>query len=308
MMAERELGELLSRVPLPGRGPATVVAAPDEPGPGNWAGSPSALLHDGVTYLAYRLRQPVTLGRGAANVLARSADGERFETVAVLRKERFGAESLERPALVRTPEGRWRLYVCAATPGTKHWRVDLLEADDFAALADAPAHTVLPGDARTAVKDPVIRATGRGWEMWLCCHPLDEPGAEDRMSTAYGSSVDGVEWTLRHTALAPRPGQWDARGARVTAVLTGPPGPVAYYDGRVSAAENWEERTGLAVPDPGLDRLRAVGDAPVAASEQGTGLRYLDVLPLPDGGHRLYYEASRADGAHELRTELIPAR
>ena len=53
-------------------------------------------------------------------MVARSPDGERLTTVATLDKDRFGAESMERPAVIRTPEGRWRLYVCCATPGSKH--------------------------------------------------------------------------------------------------------------------------------------------------------------------------------------------
>ena len=42
-------------------------------------------------------------------------------------------------------------------------------------------------------------------------------------------------------------------------------------------------------------------DAPVA------GVRYLDVLALPGGGWRLFYEAPLPDGSHELRSELVPA-
>ena len=91
-----------------------------------------------------------------ANVVARSTDGVRFEPVAEVTKDRFGAESLERPALVHTPEGRWRLYVSCATPGSKHWWVDVLEADTPEGLADAPRRTVLPGSDHHAVKDPVV--------------------------------------------------------------------------------------------------------------------------------------------------------
>jgi hypothetical protein len=98
------------------------------------------------------------------------------------------------------------------------------------------------------------------------------------------------------TALAPRPGTWDARGARVTAVL---PDGRAAYDGRASKEENFSERTGLAQPAgrPGL--LVAAGDGPVS------DVRYLEVLPLPEGGYRLWYEFPLPDQSHELRTELI---
>jgi hypothetical protein len=235
--------------------------------------------------LAYRVRDVER--RGAEVVLARAEDDERFETLARLDKDRFGAESLERPALVRTDAG-WRLYVCCATPGSKHWWIDALDAPSLPALAEADARTVFPGDERTGVKDPVIRRAGGGWHAWICCHPLDEPGEEDRMTTAYATSADGLAWEWHGTVLAPRPGSWDARGTRVTAVL---PGGRAYYDGRATREENFSERTGIA--EPSGAGLRAAGDAPVA------DYRYLDVL-----GRRLYYEAPLPDGSHELRTEL----
>jgi hypothetical protein len=300
--------DTLNGFPLPGQGRAVVAVPPPGPGFGNWAGAPSAALDaDGGVVLAYRVR--TAHQRGSATVVARLIDGERLTTVATLDKARFGAESLERPALVRTGSGGWRLYVCCATPGSKHWWIDVLEAADLAGLADADARTVFPGDERTGVKDPVIRRYGDRWHAWICRHPLDEPGAEDRMATAYATSWDGLTWEWRGTVLTGRPDTWDARGARLTAVL---PNGWASYDGRATREENFSERTGLARPvaEPGRhafrqedaqwgSRLEPVAAAPVA------DVRYLDVLPLPDGGYRLFYESPLPDGSHELRTEVV---
>lgn len=265
------------------------VAAPG-PGPQQWAGAPSAVLDtDGSVVLAYRVR-----GEEDYNVIARSADGERFTTVAVLTKDHFGAMMVERPALIRTGSGEWRMYVCCATAGTKHWWIGVLEASDPAGLAGARVRRVFAGDERTGVKDPVIRRHGDRWHAWICCHPLDEPGAEDRMSTAYATSRDGLRWDWRGTVLTGRRGEWDARGARLTSVLAD---GRAFYDGRATAEENWFERTGVAAPSGGL--LTPIPDSPIV------DVRYLDVLPLPEGGHRIYYEARLPDESHELRTELI---
>ncbi|MEV4383063.1 hypothetical protein [Streptosporangium sp. NPDC049644] len=281
--------------PLPWQERFTVAVHAPGAGPQRWAGAPSAVLDaDGTFVLAYRVRE----GGEDYNVVARSADGERFTTVAVLPRHRFGAAMVERPALVRTPSGGWRLYVSCATPGTKHWWIGAIEAASPEGLAEADVRTVFPGDARTGVKDPVIRYDGTEWRAWICCHPLDVPGAEDRMSTAYATSQDGLSWRWHGVVLTGRPGSWDARGARLTSVL---PDGRACYDGRASAAENWRERTGLVTPSSGVGGapLTPVDGPPVA------DVRYLDVLPLPNGTHRIFYEARLPDDSHELRTELV---
>jgi hypothetical protein len=288
---------------LPRPDESTVVIAPPGAGRGYWAGAPSAVLGDDGIYLGYRLRRPIGAGRGYAVAIARSADGVHFETLTTIGREEVGAESLERPVLVRADSGRWRLYLSCATPGTKHWRVELLEAQTPAEFDASRRVVVLPGDAKTGVKDPVIRLNGT-WQMWACCHPLADPADADQMVTDYATSSDGLEWTWHGTALSGRPGYWDSRGTRISAVWQDGDSVVAFYDGRASAAENYEERTGIAIgTEP--ESLVALGAHPAAESPYaGRGLRYLDILELPGGGRRIYYEMARPDGSHELRTEL----
>jgi hypothetical protein len=277
---------------------------PPQRGTGYWAGAPSAALGDDGIYLAYRMRRPIGHGRGYALAIARSADGEHFETVLSIGREVMDTDSLERPSLVRTPEGTWRLYVSCATPGTKHWRIELIEAAHPAEFDARRSQVVLPGDTKTAVKDPVIVHRDGIWQLWASSHPLADPDEADQMATDYATSRDGRAWTWQGIALNGRPGLWDSRGTRVSAVCYLGETIVAYYDGRASAAENYEERTGIAT-GTGPTSLSALGSVPFAQSPYAAGgLRYLDILPLADGTRRLYYEMTGSDGAHELRTEL----
>src|SRR5580658_4579085 len=262
MISEETVAQVATLMPQPDR--SVLAIAPPGTGPGTWAGAPSAARGDEEIYLAYRLRRPQGRGRGYAVVVARSADGVHFETVLTISREELGAESLERPAIVRAPDGSWRLYLSCATPGTKHWRVEVLEAQHPGAFDARRSRMVLPGDASTAVKDPVIVRDGDLWHLWASVHPLTDPDQTDRMATDYACSTDGLSWT-----------------------------------GRATAAENFEERTGVAVGER-PESLTARG--PIAQSPyRDGGLRYLSILDLGDSHERYYYEMTRADGAHELR-------
>ncbi|MCM4079719.1 hypothetical protein [Paractinoplanes hotanensis] len=101
----------------------------------------------------------------------------------------------------------------------------------------------------------------------------------------------------------------DARGVRVSSVRIEGDEITVACDGRATAGENWEERTGVARgkrrDDGSFGELTAEPGEPLGSPHAPNGLRYLSLVALPAGRRRVYYEAARNDGAHDPRTELI---
>jgi hypothetical protein len=317
MQYNRESAELRLFDPHQG----AVVAEPLGNGPGWWAGAPGACLVDGRIYLVYRLRRPQPV-RGGDVQIAVSDDGEHFETIWRTTKAALGTPSIERNALVRTDTGAWRLYLSFVDPADGRWRIDMLEAaspDAFDVHRRAPALTAGSIGAE-GVKDPWLCRVNGVWHMLVSFVPTppalpDDPQAMhatadiyntgySRSLTGLATSTDAVSWTWEGAVLTPPQSGWDAYATRINTAVAAGPLWVGYYDGSASVAENYEERCGLAVSRDLRRWHRLSEEGPAIGSAGGPGaVRYVEAIQT-EAWTRYYYEYTRPDGAHELRTIL----
>ena len=129
--------------PLPSYDDVQVVVPAPGVGPGNWAGAASAVLVDGTYWLTYRVRRPITEGRGVSVVVASSSDGVTFEEVAVVDRDAFGCESFERPVLVPVPGRRVAALPLVCDPGLQA----LVGRQPHRRDAGGPAHRRAPDRA-----------------------------------------------------------------------------------------------------------------------------------------------------------------
>ncbi len=109
----------------------TTVIEPPGAGAGYWVGGCSANFgpEGGMFHLYYRTRKPISEGRGGLCSVVRSADGVNFETVWCSTKKHFNSESIESASLLKSLEGKFRLYVSYVNQSSRKWDIALLEGD-----------------------------------------------------------------------------------------------------------------------------------------------------------------------------------
>jgi hypothetical protein len=297
------------------------VAVPPGEGPGWWVGAPGAFWDGAAFYLAFRTRRPQP-ERGGMFQIARSVDGETFDIVATIRKEDLGAPSIERGAIVQTGDGRWRLYLSFVDPADDRWRIDLLEADTPEHLSAANRLPILTAAdiGGEGVKDPWVCQIGETWHMLASFAPTPT-GDVDRETmhgtrdiyntgtskslTGLATSPDGIAWTWQGAVFEPSTSGWDAYAARINTVYVRDGAFIALYDGSRSVQENYEERCGIATSTDFRSWARVSVDGPAVGPNGGPGsVRYAEAVQTA-GWTRVFYEYTRPDGSHELRTILI---
>ena len=211
-----------------------------------------------------------------------------FVTVAEVRPRRV-RRRVVRAARSLLPSSRRRL---AALPLLRDPRLEaLVDRGRRRRRPGGPARrdrgpSCCPVTTDVAVKDPVILVDERGWRMWVCEHPLTEPGHEDRMTTAYATSSRRPAPGTRHgTVLAPTAGTWDAaRRPRHGGAVRGPAGRAVRRPrprrGQLARGHRRRpcRRDGVLHAD---GRRRAVMRSP----HTDGALRYAAAVPLPGRPH-----------------------
>ena len=296
---------------------AVVVEEPPGEGTGHWAGAPGAFSDGDTVYLVYRLRWPRPR-RGGELRVARG-DRESFKTVWRATREDFASDSIERCAILR--DGRtWRLYVSYVDGLDGRWRVDVIEAGSPDAFDPAARRLVLGADMANAVavKDPWIRRVGDRW--WMFVSFGGPPPGNDRKlhqsgdalstgavksETGLATSADGLRWRWEGKVLAAGSKGWDKATARLTTAFPSGTEWIGLYDGASDISENYEERCGMA-RSKDLRTWERVGSGPAIGAAGGPGtVRYVESVVVGDTV-RLFFERTRADGAHELCTSSAP--
>lgn len=293
---------------------AETVLEPPGAGEGHWVGAPSALVHDGNTYLAVRERTPDA--RGRAVVVYRRQDG-RFVEINRITADALGVESVERPALVSDPgTGDVKLYL-PVDHGENDWTIEKVddvptpEAFDPVSARDVLVPEPGSSDCET-VKDPYVLTVGGLYFLYYAGH--DGRSEQAHLAT----SADGETWIRSdENPLLPRDG-WHDHHTRIARVVPAPDAPVwlVFYEGSNTQdyGETWNLRTGIGITSdletivdasPSGPRISSHGPGGGIGIDRFATCRYLDLIEREDEWE-VFVEVARQDGAFELRRQVVP--
>jgi len=299
---------------------ARVLRQPVGLSQGYWVGAPGVFYanDEKAFYLTYRIRRPrgIAPDRGGEAKIARSTDSRVFDDVWSVTKDRFSTASIERCALRKGADGVWRYYACFVDPSDGRWGVWVMRSAKLQDLDPAQAQPLFAAGALglEGVKDPCILEENGLFYMFLSVAvrtantspsshgTLDIFNTGDCLSaTALATSRDLDRWNWQGVIFTPGASGWDSYCRRINSALPWKGRYIGFYDGSASAAENYEEKTGLAVSSDLRSWQSVTPAAPQFTSPHASGsLRYVDAQHV---GEKLYlfYEFARADGAHDLR-------
>jgi hypothetical protein len=248
---------------------------------------------------------------------------ENWEDIWSITKDKYDSASIERSAIIKGADGRWRYFTSYVDPADGRWCVSALISKDIRKLDPAQTEPIFKAASLDleGIKDPWILAYDGAFYMFLSIALPTSKTTEQSHSTldiyntgecvsATGLAIsrDLKEWQWQGPIFKPGKGGWDCYCRRINSVVPLNEKFLAFYDGSASHAENYEEKTGLAISSD-LRRWQSLTpSSPFLASPHGSGsLRYIDAQPAAGatnaapGMFSIFYEFARQDSAHDLR-------
>jgi hypothetical protein len=299
---------------------AKIIREPIGKEKGYWAGAPGVYYapDERAWYLTYRIRRPrgVPPDRGGEARIARSEDLKNFEDVWSVTKDRYDSASIERSAIRKGRDGVWRYWTSYVDPADGRWCVAVIKGKDVTKFDAGKVERVFSAGKMglEGIKDPWILEKDGIFFIFLSVavatartnvdshKTLDIYNTGECISaTGLATSRDLDNWEWQGVVFAPEGGGWDKYCRRINSVVWYEGKYVAFYDGSASEAENYEERTGLAVSDDLKSWRTVTPQAPVLTSPHAShSMRYIDAQEA-EGELCVFYEFAREDGAHDLR-------
>ena len=248
----------------------------------------------GCFYLTYRIRRPrgVAPDRGGEARIARSTDLKHFEDVWSVTKDKYNSASIERSAIRKGRDGQWRYWTSYVDPVDGRWCVGVIKGPKVQSLDAAKVERVFSAGplGLEGVKDPFICEENGKYYMFLSvavATPKTRKQSHETLdifntgecvsATGLAVSTDLDSWQWQGVVFAPDNSGWDRYCRRINSVIPQGGQFFAFYDGSASEAENYEERTGLAVSSDLKSWRSLTPESPSLTSPHTShSLRYLD--------------------------------